>query len=423
MTKSSSYKPKQIQENVLEIARNCFDNENNGNLNARSEAMNDLKELLIETNDGSYTIKSQGSDETMHTHHGGINESLEKYVKPSHLVEKDVVNILDICSGLGYTTATCIDYLNHKRDDENYPSINIEMVEISALTLATGLIIPSPIKSHKIVKKAMEDKLYSIGFLKNRLVKQEIPDNINLNITLSDARNIVGKENSSLDYDGETFNSKFESKFDAILLLAFSPAASPELYSLEFLSGLKLLLKEEGMLSSFSKSSAMRYALVKSGFYLGEGPEYGRSGGTLASPSLSLIEKPISTDDERLIALTDAGVPFRDISLKSSRSEIIEGRKLERQQLRGKTKFASTVRCPVYLGRKLEESRLKRRIMRNLEPFGISDLNSPESKYLICPQQPECICGNGCEKIENSRDRILEMEKRLNEVIDHPLNS
>ena len=49
------------------------------------------------------------------------------------------------------------------------------MVEISPLTLATGLIIPSPVKSHEIVKKAIEDKLFSTGFLKFRTIKEKIP--------------------------------------------------------------------------------------------------------------------------------------------------------------------------------------------------------------------------------------------------------
>lgn len=423
MTESYAYKPEKIQDKVLEIVKNCFINENNGDLNARSDAMNDLGELIIKTNDGSYTIMSEGSNETMHTFHGGINESLEKYVKPSHLIEKESVNILDICSGLGYTAATCIEYLNHPIYEDEKRLINIDMVEISALTLATGLIIPSPLKSHNIVKRAIEDKLYSTGFLSNKLIEQEIPENININIKIEDARNLALLEEDILGKGKIDYNNPNYKKYDAILLIAFSPSTSPELYTLEFLSGLKTLLKDDGLLSSFSNSHAMRYALVKAGFHIGEGPEFGRSGGTLASPSLSMIEKPISTDDERIIALTDAGVPFRDVSLDGSRTEIVDNRKSEREFLRGKTKFASTVRCPIYLGKDIEEGRLKRRVMRNIKSMGFNHLKSPKSNYLICPQKNECICGNSCQSIENSRDRIIEMEKRLNQMVNHLLNS
>lgn len=421
MRKSEKYQPKKIQSNILQIVENCFISENEGNLDARKQAMQDLEALLVETDEGSYTIKCQDSEETMHTYHGGIKESIEKYIKPSHLVDRNEVSILDICSGLGYTAATCIEYLNHPKNDGDLPKLNIEMVEISALTLATGLILPSPIESHNIIKRAIEDHLYTEGFLNNRLVKQEIPENINININIVDARSLVKdtRENGS---SGNFFNTH-KSNFDAIFLIAFSPSESPELYSLEFLSGLKPLLKPDGIFSSFSKAHTMRYSLVKAGFYLGEGPEFGRSGGTIASKSLEMIEKPLSMDDERIVALTDAGVPLRDLTLDNARSEILERRHHERERIRGTFKFPSTVRCPIYLGQDIEESRMKRRVMKGLKTLGINELSSQESMYLICPQYQDCVCGNSCKQFDNSRDRIIEMEKRLNILADNQLSS
>ena len=109
MKNNSVYKPLKVQKKVLEIVDECFKKENNGDMDARSVAFDDLKEFLIETGDGSYTLKSEGSEgssETMHTHHGGLDESLEKYVKPSHLTGKKDVHVLDICSGLGYTSSS-----------------------------------------------------------------------------------------------------------------------------------------------------------------------------------------------------------------------------------------------------------------------------------------------------------------------------
>ncbi|UTB32998.1 MAG: MnmC family methyltransferase [Methanobacterium sp. ERen5] len=422
MTTNEPYEPKVIQSNVLEIVENCFISENNGNLDARAEAMKDLESFLVETDEGSYTIKCQDSEETMHTFHGGIKESVEKYVKPSHLNEKSEMKILDVCSGLGYTAATCIEQLNQPQEDGGLPVLNIEMVEISALTLATGLIVPSPIKSHMIIKKAIEDQLYLEGFLTNRLVNTKIPENINININITDARNLV-KNDPNGNGTSKNFVNDHAHQFDAIFLLAFSPFESPELYSLEFLSGLKPLLKPDGMISSFSKSHTMRYSLVKAGFHIGEGPEFGRSGGTIASTALELIEKPISVNDERVVALSDAGVPLRDLTLGDSSLEILERRNNERESVRGKLKFPSTIRCPVFLGQDMEESRLKRRVMNGLKTIGIDNLHSKESMYLICPQYHDCVCGNSCKPIDNSRDRIIEMEKRLNILAANHLSS
>jgi predicted methyltransferase len=38
----------------------------------------------------------------MHTQHGAVEEAIQKFVEPSKLLEKEDVNVLDICSGLGY---------------------------------------------------------------------------------------------------------------------------------------------------------------------------------------------------------------------------------------------------------------------------------------------------------------------------------
>jgi len=434
MKYNNVYKPLKVQDEVLEIVEKCFKEENAGNSNARKEALYELKKFLIKTGDGSYTLKSEGlenSSETMHTYHGGLEESLEKYVKPSHLIGKDAVHLIDICSGLGYTAAVCLDYLNDEsKNSIKNPNIRIEMVEISPLTLATGLIIPSPLKSHEIIKRAIEDKLYSIGFLKSKLITKEIPENIKINVHIVDAREIV-KKNSIFEIQ-ETPNLNIKSnvtphyssnvnsdiKYDAIFLVPFSPRLSPELYTIEFLKGLRSLLKVNGMLLTYTASAAVRYSLIKTGLHVGEGPSFGRSGGTLASPSNELIEKQLSSRDERMIALTDAGTPFRDKELNNSSFNIIERRKNERINVRKEYKFASTVKSPVYLCNDINEGRLRRRVLKDLRRFGLEDLICEKSKFLVCPQYKKCICGNGCKTLENSRERVIEMEKRLNKIIE-----
>lgn len=427
MKNNSVYKPLKVQKKVLEIVDECFKKENNGDMDARSVAFDDLKEFLIETGDGSYTIKSEvseGSSETMHTHHGGLDESLEKYVKPSHLTGKKDVHVLDICSGLGYTTAVCLEYLNN----ETNPEICIDMVEISPLTLATGLIIPSPVKSHEIVKKAIEDKLFSTGFLKFRTIKEKIPDNIKLNIHFTDARELVKNygftKETSQNPAKESVNSNESidksNTYDAIFLAPFSPGISPELYSLEFLKGLKSMLKNDGMFLTYTAASAVRYALIKTGLYVGEGPRFGRSGGTLASPLLVNIEKPLSSRDERMVALSDAGTPFRDFTLNDSSIEISERRQNERKIARKDYKFASTVKSPIYLCNDIKiEDRLMRRVLKDIRRLGFEDLESEKSKYIVCPQYRECICGSKCEPLENSSERVIEMEKRLNKIMEY----
>jgi hypothetical protein len=119
-----------------------------------------------------------------------------------------------------------------------------------------------------------------------------------------------------------------------------------------------------------------------------------------------------------MIALSDAGVPFRDPELNASSDEIIKKRADERKSVRGTKKFASTVKTPVYLGKDVNDQRLERRILRNINALGINDLKSKEAEYLICPQFDECICGCGNPKLDNSYSRITEMINRLSKIVD-----
>jgi tRNA U34 5-methylaminomethyl-2-thiouridine-forming methyltransferase MnmC len=388
-------------EDVLKIIRECFVEEKKGNKEARNNTKDLLMEYFVKTADGSYTLNSNtidGKSETMHTHHGAIIESMEKYIKPSKLKGKKEIRVLDICSGLGYNAASCIEYL----DDD--VKIEIDMIEISKETLAAALFVENPLKSYEIIKKAIEDKLYEENIIDFKF-QNEIPDRININIYLDDARDVVKQF-------GEN------KKYDAIFLDPFSPAKSPELYTLEFLHILKDLLKNDGIILTYTSAAPVRFAMIHSGLHVGEGPQFGRRGGTLASKNLENIEKSLSENDERMIALSDSGIPFRDPKLNASGFEITKMREDERKSARGVQKFASTVRTPIHLCKDIEERRLKTRVLKNINAFGIDDLNSKKARFLVCPQFDECICGCGNPKLDNSYSRITEMINRLSKIVD-----
>ena len=399
-----NYLPLKADEEVLDIISNCFNQERNGVSDAREKARKLLMEHLIRTKDGSYTLKSglfNGDCETMHTHHGAIEEALHKYVIPSKIEYKSQVKILDLCSGLGYNAASSIEYLKNKNKE-----IHIDMVEISKETLAASLLIPSPLESYEIIKNAVENSLYEEGFLINKKVylnSLDSVENIKIRIFYDDAREVV--KNLS------------KTSYDVIFLDPFSPSKSPELYSLEFLTELEQILKDDGMILTYTSAAPVRSAFIKAGFHLGEGPAFGRKGGTIASLSLKNIDKPISIEDERMIALSDSGVPYRDPKLNSSSSKIRKRREIERKRARGIKKLPSTVRTPTYLSEDIKNPRLKRRVLKHLNNMNISGLKSKEALFIVCPQYRDCLCGCGIGKLESSKDRIEEMEKRLYRLI------
>ncbi len=417
---------------LLTMVSNYFEREKEGDLNARYSAKQYLKNFLIETSDGSYTLKSDvvnGSSETMHTYHGAVEESIQKYIEPAGLkdkiISKDEIHILDTCSGLGYNAAAALDLW---QSIPNNCKIKLDMVEISRETLAITLLIPSPLKAYEIIKGAVEDELYHEGFLSLRYEKNESPENVDINIYCRDVRELIKNlpENklSKTEADKSFINEDDAGIYDIIFLDPFSPQLTPELYTLDFFKVLKKIMKKDGLILTYTSAAPVRSAFIEAGFNVGEGPRFGRKrGGTIASISADLIRKDLLMEDERMIALSDVGVPFRDPHLNCNSQYVTERRSSERELLRiKKMKFASTVKTPTYLLQDLEDGRLKRRVLKNLHKMGFEDLNSPEFRYVLCPQYSDCICGKGCKSYDNSSERVNEMSYRLHQVIKQKIN-
>jgi tRNA U34 5-methylaminomethyl-2-thiouridine-forming methyltransferase MnmC len=402
--KKSDYHPLTIDKEVLRIVKEWAESERDGDLKAREKASSILERFLVETADGTFTLQSEPVNkvrETMHTHHGALQEARKKFSEPADLQGKEEVAILDICSGLGYNAAAALE--NCTGDGKKDLKVVMDLVEVSWETLALALLLPVPVESHSIVKRAMEDQLIKAGFLSFHMEKTEIPSYMDITVHLGDARELI----KGIEKDF----------YDAVFLDPFSPAKSPELYSLEFCQGLRRVVKNDGLILTYTSAAPVRSALLEAGLEVGEGPAMGRRGGTVASPSLNRISRNLSRDDERMIALSDAGIPFRDPERDSSAGEIAQRRDRERKEARNNYKLASTVKTPVYLAEDIEDKRIKRKVVSHLQKLGLTDLKSQKSLYLVCPQYPVCICHCGQERPLSSRERIREMTRRLNITI------
>ncbi len=383
------------RNDVLRAVRNYFEGERRDGRNRRTEAWRSLSESFIRTADGSYTLESDSGEEAMHTRSGAITESFEKFVGPSISPDAEEIRVLDLCSGLGYNTAALLEFTSASE-------ITVDMVEVSPETLAAALIVPSPVKSHELVKAAYEERLMDMGVVSIGASPLPSPE-VTIRVHCEDAR--------------ETLRKLEAEYYDAIFLDAFSPGVSPELYTVEFLSQVARVIKPDGVLATYTSAAPVRSALIEVGFHVGAGPVFGRrSAGTLASRDPSKVREPLEWRDERMVALSDAGVPYRDPTLSSDGETISERRRVERRIVRGVTRISSAVKTPIYLGAPAEEDRIGRRVRRNLEMMGISDPAGQEALYIICPQMDECVCGCGEERVATSRERVLSMRRRLLEV-------
>ena len=384
-----------INDDIFDLVNSCFDSEKSSRNNeGRVNFFNTYKDYFVLTDDGSYSINSKEINhkiETLHTSTGAISESFEKFIKPMKFSYDEDIAILDICAGLGYNSSAAIDdFLKHETDSK----LSIDMVEISHATLACGLLVPSPIKAHDITKNIKQD------YATLSLESAEIPENIDISVYIEDARQTVQK----LEDD----------TYDAIFLDPFSQNMAPELFSLEFFRQFRRVIKDDGIVATYTSSAPVRDAFIESDFYIGQGPIFGRKqGGTLASPNPLMLDTALPKNDEIRIALSDVGIPFRDPNLNNSGDYILEKRTEERHEARHTTKISSAVKTPIFLACEMDDEKLKRRVERNLAKMNIPSTTSDEAFYIV-------ECENNYSKKQdeknNSRNRILDMKEKLKKV-------
>ena len=389
-----------INDDIFDLVNEYFQHEKNGRNNeSRVDFFDTYKNYFVLTDDGSYSINSKEINhkvETLHTSTGAISESFEKFIKPMKFDYSKDIAILDICAGLGYNSSAAIaDFLKHS--DKN---LTVDMVEISKATFACGILVPSPIPEHDITKKAIEEELIAEDYAALSLEKAEIPKNININVYIEDARQTVQR----LDDD----------TYDAIFLDPFSQNMAPELFSVELFKEFRRIIKNDGIIATYTSSAPVRAGFIEAGFYIGLGPIFGRKqGGTLASPNPLMLDWSLPRNDEIRIALSDVGIPFRDPNLNSSSDFILEKRTEERHLARHNTKISSAVKTPIFLGCEMDDEKLKRRVERNLEKMNIPSTTSAEANYLV---EVENEYSEKQDSENNSTNRILEMKKRLKKV-------
>ena len=389
-----------INDDIFDLINETFRQEKSSRNNEwRLNFFDTYNNYFVLTDDGSYSINSKEINhkvETLHTSTGAISESFEKFIKPMKFNYDEDIAILDICAGLGYNSSAAIaDFMKNSK-----ANLKIDMVEISKATLACGLLVPSPIPEHDITKKAIENELIVQDYATLSLETTDIPENININVFIEDARQTVQR----LDDDS----------YDAIFLDPFSQNMAPELFSVEFFREFRRVIRDDGIIATYTSSAPVRAGFIEADFYIGLGPIFGRmQGGTLASPNPEMLDWSLPKNDEIRIALSDVGIPFRDPGLNNSSEEILDARAEERHEARHNTKISSAVKTPIFLGQEMDDEKLKRRVERNLKKMNIPSTTSDEAYYIV---EVENAYSEKQDLKNNSTNRILDMKKRLKKV-------
>ena len=273
--------------------------------------MSELIEVL--TKDGSYSLRSLFFHENFHSLLGALEETKLKFTATSNLqrFKGKSLNVLDICFGLGYNSASLINELIKQKS-----YLNLYALEIDKKPLEYSLRNESFLNLWAPKVKTIFKSLYRKDYFEDQFFK--------CSLLWGDAREKINIIPSSI-------------KFDLIYLDGFSPQKCPQLWTIEFLSKVIEKLNSQGYFITYSSSAAVRKTLRNLGleiFNIKPSFNYKTfwSQGTVAMPKFDKnklkpnfnFEKLSIMEEEHL--LTKASIPYRDQELNSSKDDIINKR-------------------------------------------------------------------------------------------------
>ena len=215
-----------------------------------------MKKVL--TADQSETFLNEEVNESYHSYTGAVEEALRKYAEPTkirELAKSGHIRILDCFFGMGYNSAMAISVAL-----EENPACKIEVI---------GLELDS-----EIVSKIQEVNP-NIPFFKHykRLHSENLTfteDNVSVKLVLGDVR--------------ETTKSLNDNHFDAVFWDPFSPKTSPEMWSEGLFKEMFRVMKDSGILATYSCARLGRDNMAKANLIYDDGPLVGRRGpGTIAT--------------------------------------------------------------------------------------------------------------------------------------------
>ena len=254
------------------------------------------------TADGSFSLFSREVGEGFHSGLGALSEARAKFVAPAQLERwspGSTLQVLDVCVGTGCNSAALLEACNARGLKLNWWGLELD---------------PEPIAL------ALADP----GFC-----SQWEPEALQQLAELSQGPQMLwGDARSQLPQ----LLAHQQGRFDLILMDAFSPSRCPQLWTLEFLSGLAALLQPGGRLLTYCSAAAVRRALRLAGLEMASicAPSglvkqtNDWSGGTAASPT-SLAGaahlRPLSPMEEEHLG-TNAAEPYRDPSGQCDRATI-----------------------------------------------------------------------------------------------------
>ncbi|MBI5389259.1 hypothetical protein HZB01_02665 [Candidatus Woesearchaeota archaeon] len=216
----------------------------------------------IMTGDGTFTLFNKEYGETYHSTSGALEERQKKFVQPLNLARYNPAKVLDICFGLGYNAAVCMDAYLRERPNGFLHIVALEKDE-TVCHLMKQMELPLP--SYQLLQKLS-------------LADRELrTPHLYLTLTFGDATETL---------------AELHELFHAVLLDPFSPKKNPAMWSLPFFEEIFAHMEPGGMLTTYSCAGIVRRNMKEAGFKVMDGPSVGRrSPSTIAAKPYIYKEK------------------------------------------------------------------------------------------------------------------------------------
>lgn len=199
---------------------------------------------LITTSDGSTSLYNPALNETYHSRHGAINESMHVFIKEglTHYINTynpTQVNIFEVGLGTGLNCLlTVLEAAKHPHIQFNYTAI--ETVFLPA-EITAAINYPEQLS----LPRTVFDEIH------NSLVGRTVNLTSNLSLTKVDA--------SLIGYSATQ-------QFDIVYFDAFAPEKQPEMWQPEVFSAIFNMLNPKGILVTYCAQGQFKRSLKAAGF-------------------------------------------------------------------------------------------------------------------------------------------------------------
>ncbi len=276
---------------------------------------------IYKTEDGTISLKSSKFKESFHSKTGAKKEAEEKFINPSGLHNYKIgsrITALDVCVGMGYNTACLLESTHIMQIELNWWGLEIDKRPLTIALNNSSFKTNWGQSTFKILKAIQNSSRWSSNSSSGEII-------------WGDARQTIMRIPNEIS-------------FDIIFLDAFSPQQCPALWSEEFLIKLSNKLSQDGRLITYTRAAAVRASLRRAGLEVkslltkiqsskewSQGTVGIKKGKSKTYENKEKLWRSLNEMEEEHL-LTNAGVPYRDPTGRSSSIQIMEARKKEQEK-------------------------------------------------------------------------------------------